>query len=162
MGAPTRQLGRRSRDAPSKEFPGMLYDKMMISAAVALVMCTACEQPTQTADRTPQAQEEQAPASDQTTTTDTTAETQTAAIPLSDVENPEQTLVRKQVRDTKGQAIGEVQSVALNADGTVQMVTVKTATNTVAMEASDLKFAQADSTVISEKSKEEIEAPAAQ
>jgi hypothetical protein len=145
----------------------MLHDKMMISAAVALVMCTACEQPTQTADRTPQSQAEQqamnepAPA-DQTTAAEPATATQTAAIPLSDVENPEQTLVRKQVKDSKGEAIGEVQSVALNADGTVQMVTVKTGTATVAMEASDLKYAQADATIISEKSKAEIEAPAAQ
>jgi hypothetical protein len=149
----------------------MLYDKMMIPAAMALLMCTACDQPmNQSAERTPQTQQDQqamnepaptpAPV-DQTTTIDTT-NVQTAGIPLSDVENPEQTLVRKPVRDTKGAAIGEVQSVALNADGTVQMVTVKTDTATVAVEASDLRYAQADSTVISEKSKEEIEAPAAQ
>jgi len=144
----------------------MLYDKMMISAAVALLMCTACDQPpNQSAESTPQVQQDQqamnepAPA-DQVTTTDSTA--QTAAIPLSDVENPEQTLASKPVKDSKGEAIGEVQSVALNADGTVQMVTVKTPTATVAMDASDLKYAQADSTIISDKSKEEIEAPAAQ
>jgi hypothetical protein len=145
----------------------MSYDKMMITAAVALVMCTACEQPNQSADRTPQVQEDQqamsepAPAPvDQTTTTDTAAETLTAAIPLSEVQNPEKTLARKPVKDSKGEAIGEVQSVALNADGTVQMVTVKTGTSTVAMDASDLKYAQADSTIISDKSKAEIEAPA--
>jgi sporulation protein YlmC with PRC-barrel domain len=141
----------------------MLYDKMMISAAVALVLCTACEQQTQTADRTPQTQEEQQAMNEPAPVDQTTAaDTQTAAIPLSDVENPEQTLARKPVKDSKGEAIGEVQSVALNADGTVQMVTVKTATSTVAMDAGDLKYAQADSTIISEKSKEEIEAPAAQ
>lgn len=147
----------------------MLYDKMMISAAVALLMCTACDQPmNQSAERTPQTQQDQAlnepmPAPvDRTTTTDTTADTQVASIPLSDVANPEQTLVRKPVKDSKGEAIGEVQSVALNADGTVQMVTVNTGTSTVAMEASDLRYAQADSTVISDRSKEEIEAPAAQ
>jgi sporulation protein YlmC with PRC-barrel domain len=144
----------------------MLYDKMMISAAVALVMCTACDQPpNQSADRTPQAQQEQQATSEQAPAPAdemTTADAQTTAIPLSDVENPETTLVRKQVMDSKGQAIGEVESVALNADGKVQMVTVKTATSTVAMEAGDLKYAQADSTIISDKSKEEIEAPAAQ
>jgi sporulation protein YlmC with PRC-barrel domain len=141
----------------------MLYDKMMISAAVALVLCTACEQQTQTVDRTPQTQEEQQAMNEPAPVDQTTAaDTQTAAIPLSDVENPEQTLARKPVKDSKGEAIGEVQSVAMNADGTVQMVTVKTATSTVAMDAGDLKYAQADSTIISEKSKEEIEAPAAQ
>jgi sporulation protein YlmC with PRC-barrel domain len=147
----------------------MLHDKMMISAAVALLMCTACDQPmNQSADRTPQAQQDQQAASesapapgDQATTTDATTTQAAAAIPLTDVQNPEQTLVRKPVKDSKGEAIGEVQSVALNADGTVQMVTVKTATATVAMEASDLKFAQADSTIISDKTKAEIETPPA-
>lgn len=141
----------------------MLYDKMMISAAVALLACTACDQPmNQSAERTPQSQTDQAmsepapaPApADQMTTAD-------AAIPLSDVQNPEQTLVAKQVKDTKGEAIGEVKSVALNADGTVQMVTVNTGSSTIALNANDLKFAQADNTIISDKSKAEIgEAPA--
>jgi hypothetical protein len=147
----------------------MLYDKMMVSAALALLVCTACDQPmNQSADRTPQSQEQ---AMSDATPTPTPApadeatapaiETQAAAIPLSDVENPQETLVAKQVKDTKGEAIGEVQSVALNADGTVQMVTVNTGSNTVALNASDLKFAQADNTIISDKSKAEIqEAPA--
>jgi len=130
----------------------MLYDKLMISAAVALLACTACDQPmNQSADRTPQSQTDQAmsePApvsapADQMTTAD-------AAIPLSDVQNPEQTLVAKQVKDTKGEAIGEV-----------QMVTVNTGSSTIALNANDLKFAQADNTIISDKSKAEIgEAPA--
>jgi sporulation protein YlmC with PRC-barrel domain len=143
----------------------MLYNKMMISTAVALLACTACDQPmNQSAEREPQSQNqavnEPTPVPvpvDQSTTTDTAADMQATAIPLSDVQNPEQTLVAKQVKDSKGEAIGEVKSVALNADGTVQMVTVNTGSSTVALNASDLKFAQADNTIISDKSKAEID-----
>jgi hypothetical protein len=160
-------------DAPRKEFLRMLHDKMIISAVAALLACTACDQPMdQTAQRDQQSQSQQAAVEQPTTDqqpapsamdqdTSTAASTQAASIPLSDVQNPQQTLISSQVKDSKGEAIGEVKSVALNPEGKVQMVTVDTGSRTVALEADGLMYAQAQNTVITQKSKSEIDqAPA--
>jgi hypothetical protein len=138
------------------------------SALAALLVCTACEEPMdQTAQRDQTAPSEQTmteqtvPADraplDQPAGSNTLAPQQTAGVPLTDVQNPEQTLAKAQVKDAKGEAIGEVQSVSLGPDGKVQMVNIDVGTRTVALEVSSLTYVQADNTVVTEKSKDEIQ-----
>jgi len=142
------------------------------SALAALLVCTACDQPMdQRAERdrqatppTEQAMNEPAP-QDSTTPQpypfggNTLQPDQTAsAIPLSDVENPAQTLANASVKDAKGAAIGEVASVNVGSDGKVQMVSVETGSRTVRLEATGMKYAKAENAVISNRTKEEIEA----
>jgi hypothetical protein len=149
----------------------MLRMTFMSSAVAALLVCTACDQPTdQTAQRDQQAApSDQAMNEPQATGQPTTMDQQqtganpmepqqtAAGIPLTDVPNPQQTLTKAPVKDAKGEAIGEVQSVSLGPDGKVQVVNVGMGTRTVALEASSLKYVQAENTLISDRSKDEIQ-----
>ena len=142
------------------------------SALAALLVCTACDQPMdqraardqQATPPTEQAMNEPAPQDSTTpqpypTGGNTLQPDQTAsAIPLSDVQNPEQTLASASVKDAKGAAIGEVTSVNVGLDGKVKMVNVETGSRTVRLDAAGMKYAQAENAIIATKTKEEIEA----
>lgn len=78
--------------------------------------------------------------------------------PVSQVQNPGKTLVGAKVKDSKGEAIGEVKSVKLGPDGKVASVDVNVGTRTVAIEAKSLTYAQADNTLTTTKTKAEIQA----
>ncbi len=81
----------------------------------------------------------------------------TAGTPLTDVQNPKQTLVGAKVKDNKGEAVGEVKSVKLGTDGKVASVSVGIGTKTFALKADSLTYAQADNTLTSTQSKAEIQ-----
>jgi len=79
-------------------------------------------------------------------------------INLNDVQSPKTTLRGASVKDSKGDAVGEVKSVQLAADGKVAAVNVKVGTKTVALKAETLTYMQADNTLISTQTKAEIQA----
>jgi hypothetical protein len=79
-------------------------------------------------------------------------------IKLSEVQNPKTTLRGATVKDSKGDAIGEVKSVQVASDGKVAAVNVSVGTKTVALKADTLTFVQLENTLISTQSKAEIEA----
>jgi hypothetical protein len=79
-------------------------------------------------------------------------------IKLSEVQNPKTTLRGATVKDSKGDAIGEVKSVQVAADGKVSAVNVTVGTRTVALKANTLSYMQAENTLVSTQSKAEIEA----
>lgn len=81
-----------------------------------------------------------------------------AGIKLDKIQNPKQTLRGAAVKDSKGDAIGEVKSVQLDAGGKVTAVNVGVGTKTVALKADTLTFMQAENTLVSTQSKSEIEA----
>ena len=76
--------------------------------------------------------------------------------PVADVQNPKQTLVGAKVKDSKGEAVGEVKSVKLGTDGKIASVNVSFGSRTIALKADGLSYAQADNTVTSPQSKDEI------
>jgi hypothetical protein len=82
----------------------------------------------------------------------------TAGTPLTDVQNPKQALVGAKVKDNKGEALGEVKSVKLGADGKVASVSVGIGAKTYALKADSLTYAEADKTLTSAQSKAEIQA----
>ena len=112
------------------------------SADMPSAQTTTAPAPTSTAPATP-AVETPAPA---------------AGIKLDAVQNPKQTLRGAAVKDSKGDAIGEVKSVQLDASGKVAAVNVGVGSKTVALKADTLTFVQAENTLISTQSKAEIEA----
>jgi hypothetical protein len=79
-------------------------------------------------------------------------------IRLSEVQNPKQTLRGASVKDSKGDAIGEVKSVQVGSDGKVAAVNVTVGTKTVALKADTLSYMQAENILVSTQSKAEIEA----
>jgi hypothetical protein len=79
-------------------------------------------------------------------------------IKLSEVQNPKTTLRGATVKDSKGDAIGEVKSVQVAADGKVSAVNVTVGTKTVALKADTLSYMQAENTLVSTQSKAEIQA----
>lgn len=80
-----------------------------------------------------------------------------AGIDLNDVQNPKTTLRGASVKDSKGDAIGEVKSVQLGADGKVAAVNVSMGTKTVALKANTLSYMQAENTLVSTQTKSEIQ-----
>jgi hypothetical protein len=80
-----------------------------------------------------------------------------AATPLTDVQNANSTLVGAQVKDNKGEAVGEVKSVQLGSDGKVASINVAVGSRTVALQASSLSYASAEKTVTSTQTKAEIQ-----
>jgi len=89
---------------------------------------------------------------------ETMAPAPAAGIKLDEVQNPRQTLRGAAVKDSKGDAIGEVKSVQLDAAGKVAAVNVGVGSKTVALKADTLTFVQAEKTLISTQSKAEIDA----
>jgi hypothetical protein len=79
-----------------------------------------------------------------------------AGQPLTDVQNANTTLVGAKVKDSKGEAVGEVKSVKLGPDGKVASVDVTVGKRTIALEASSLTYAQADNSLTSAQTKAEI------
>lgn len=79
------------------------------------------------------------------------------ATPLSDVQNANSTLVGAQVKDSKGEAVGEVKSVKLDADGKVASINVAVGSRTVALQADSLTYASADKTITSSQTKADIQ-----
>ena len=103
----------------------------------------------------PSAQSTTAPSSP--TTAPPAAEAPAAqGIQLSQVPNPKTTLRGASVKDSKGDAIGEVKSVQIATDGKVAAVNVTVGTKTIALKADTLSYMQADNTLISSQSKAEI------
>ena len=128
-------------------------------ATIALVgFAQAASQPAP-ADM-PSAQATTAPSTPSTTpSTAPAAETTAPAaqgIKLSEVQNPKTTLRGASVKDSKGDAIGEVKSVQIASDGKVAAVNVTVGTKTVALKADTLSYMQAENTLVSTQSKSEI------
>lgn len=121
----------------------MLKSTFLASSAVAaLLVCTACEQQT-----TPQAQQQAqveettsaAPGAAERAATEAANELEQAAAPNADitpaelasgvngedVANPEATLSTAAVKTSSGQALGEVRSVVVGADGKADAVIVE-------------------------------------
>ena len=84
------------------------------------------------------------------------AATPTAGTPLSDVQN-QQTIVGAKVKDNKGEAVGEVKSVKVGADGKIASVNIAVGSKTIALKADGLSYAQADNTVTTQQSKADIQ-----
>lgn len=81
-----------------------------------------------------------------------------AGIKLDQVQNPKTTLRGAAVKDSKGDAVGEVKSVQLDTSGKVAAVNVGVGSKTIALKADTLTFVQAENTIVSTQSKAEIEA----
>jgi hypothetical protein len=153
----------------------MLRVTLMSSALVALFALTACEQPNQSAQNTGSsatpsstdtAMNDTAPApapSDQTTMPGDqygaapAPGAPAAGTPLTDVQNPQTTLAKASVKDSKGEAIGEVKSVSMTADGKIDVVNVGIGTRTVALKPDGLTYQQAENTIMTTQTKEEIQ-----
>jgi hypothetical protein len=88
--------------------------------------------------------------------TDTAAPAPAQGIKLSEVQNPKATLRGAAVKDSKGDAIGEVKSVQIGSDGKVAAVNVTVGTKTVALKPDTLSYMQAENTLVSTQSKSEI------
>jgi hypothetical protein len=80
-----------------------------------------------------------------------------AAIALTEVENPKQTLVGAVLKDAKGESVGEVKSVRVAKDGKVASVGVTVGKRTVALKPDTLTYVQAENTVVSQQSKAELQ-----
>lgn len=113
-----------------------------------------------------QAADPQAPADMPSAQTATpSAPTSTDAMParstginLNQVQSPKTTLRGASVKDSKGDAIGEVKSVQVDASGKVAAVNVTVGSKTVALKADTLTYMQAENTIVSTQTKAEIEA----
>lgn len=127
----------------------MLRVTLTSSALAALLMLTACDQP--------QDQRAQNGSSQIQPTTMDDTEARTAAIPVTEVQNPGTTLPKAAVKDSKGEAIGEVKSVSLDAGGKVQSVSVGVGTRTLALKPDGMTYAQAENALMIPQSKDEIE-----
>jgi len=79
-----------------------------------------------------------------------------AAVALSEVKSPKTTLRGAKVVDAKGEAVGEVKSVRLGANGEVSAVNVAIGKRTVALKADTLTYVQADNTLLAKQTKEEL------
>jgi hypothetical protein len=124
-------------------------------AAIALVGFAQAADPQAPADM-PSAQTATPPAP---TSTDTMpAPARSAGINLNQVQSPKTTLRGASVKDSKGDAIGEVKSVQLDASGKVAAVNVSVGSKTVALKADTLTYMQAENTIVSTQTKAEIEA----
>jgi hypothetical protein len=120
-----------------------LRSKLALSVvSIALVTGVAYAQGTEPAPATPPGATIPAPAGQ----------------PLTDVTNANQTLVGAKVKDSKGEAVGEVKSVKLGPDGKVATVDVTVGKRTIALEATSLTYAQADNSLTSAQTKAEIQA----
>jgi hypothetical protein len=97
-----------------------------------------------------------APASASTAAPQGAAPAATAGIALSEVENPKQTLAKATVKDVKGEAVGEVKSIRVGKDGKVAAVNVTVGKRTVALKPDTLTYVQAENTIQSQQSKDEI------
>jgi hypothetical protein len=157
-------LFERSQER-QKEIP-MLRMTLMSSALVALFALTACEQRDQSAQNsgsstpssTDTAMNEKAPADTSSGQYGGQAgPMRTGGIPLDQVQNPEQTLSNAAVKDSKGEAIGEVKSVSMSSDGKVQGVNVGIGSRTVALKADNLTYMQAENSIVTTQSKDEIQ-----
>jgi hypothetical protein len=80
-----------------------------------------------------------------------------AAIALSEVENPKQTLVGAALKDAKGEAVGEVKTVRVGKDGKATSLGVLVGKRTIALKPATLTYVQAENTVVSQQSKAELE-----
>jgi hypothetical protein len=80
-----------------------------------------------------------------------------AAIALTEVENPKQTLVGATLKDAKGESVGEVKSVRVAKDGKVASVGVTVGKRTIALKPDTLSYVQAENTVVSQLSKAELQ-----
>ena len=76
--------------------------------------------------------------------------------PVTNVQD-HQALVGAHVKDNKGEAVGEVQSVKLGTDGKIASVNVTVGAKTIALKADSLSYAQADNTLTSKQSKADIQ-----
>lgn len=76
-------------------------------------------------------------------------------VALSEVKNPSKTLKGAVVKDVKGEAVGEVKSVRLSK-GKLTAVNVIVGKKTIALPSDTLTYAQADNTVLSQQTKEEL------
>jgi sporulation protein YlmC with PRC-barrel domain len=76
--------------------------------------------------------------------------------PLTEVQSKD-AIVGAKVKDNKGEAVGEVKSVKLGADGKIASVNVAVGTKTIALKADGLTYAQADNTLTSAQTKAEIQ-----
>jgi hypothetical protein len=93
-----------------------------------------------------------------------TAPTSSTAAPmpttsLDNVQSPKTTLAGAKVQDAKGEAIGEVKTVTLDASGKVAAVNVEVGGTLVTLKADTLAYAQANNTLISTQTRTEIGAP---
>jgi hypothetical protein len=122
-------------------------------AAIALVGFAQAAGPQAPADM-PSAQTATPPAP---TSTDTMP-AQSTGINLNQVQSPKTTLRGASVKDSKGDAIGEVKSVQVDASGKVAAVNVTVGSKTVALKADTLTYMQAENTIVSTQTKAEIEA----
>jgi hypothetical protein len=138
----------------------MLLRSSIIAGATALAL-VGFAQAAGSADM-PSAQTTTAPAPTSTTPPPadaTVAPAPAAGINLNDVQSPKTTLKGAAVKDSKGDAIGEVKSVQLDAAGKVAAVNVSIGGKDVALKANTLTYMQAENTLVSTQSKAEIAAP---
>jgi hypothetical protein len=127
----------------------MLKASLATSAAMALVLCAACEQQkdTQTATSQQQAQERQSaeyptqvpPTPGEQAASEAANEIEQAVAPtaqitpkelaegvsITDISNPEATLATASVKTSSGEALGEVRSVVVGPDGKANAVNVE-------------------------------------
>ena len=78
-------------------------------------------------------------------------------IKLSEVKNPKATLANATVKDSKGEAVGEVKSVKVAGSGKLTSIRVAVGTRIVALKLSTLTYDQAENTITSQQSKAEIQ-----
>jgi len=79
-----------------------------------------------------------------------------AAVALSEVKNPKTTLKGAKVMDMKGEAIGEVKTVKVDAAGKVTALDVTVGKRTIALQADGVRYVAADKTLISDRPKADI------
>lgn len=87
----------------------------------------------------------------------TTPQPAAGTTPLADVPNARTVLMNAKVKDNKGEMVGEVKRVTLGPDGKIASLAVHTGARTVTLKADGLMFAQADKTIQSTQSKDEIQ-----
>ena len=74
------------------------------------------------------------------------------------MQGADKTIVGAKVKDSKGEAVGDVKSVKLGPDGKIASVDVTVGKRTIALQASSLTYAQADHSLTSAQTKAEIQA----
>jgi len=137
----------------------MLLRSSIIAGAAALAL-VGFAQAAGSADM-PSAQTTTAPSPTSTTpppapAAETTAPAPAVGISLNEVQNPKQTLRGAAVKDSKGDAIGEVKSVQLDPAGKVAAVNVSINGKNVALKADTLTYMQAENTLVSSQAKADI------
>ena len=88
---------------------------------------------------------------------DTSPSSTATAIALTEVQNPKQALAHATVKDSKGEAIGEVKSIKVAGNGKLTSIRVAVGKRTVALKLDTLTYVQAENTIMSQQSKAEIQ-----